>query len=197
MKPTRVMLVNDNQKHPPNLEQALLGQGLIVICRLDSALGLIKNVETHQPDVILIDLESPDRETFQNITALNQHTPRPVIMFSNNDDGQLVSQSIQAGVSTYIIDNLNPNKVKPIIDVAFARFHEHQTLKKELKDTQNQLADRKIIEKAKGLLMKTKNWDEERAYRAMRKMAMDQSKTIAGIAHNILYVMELIPPRTR
>ncbi|MFT4763986.1 MAG: response regulator NasT [Oleispira sp.] len=192
MKPARVMLVDDTPTRSAILEQALLDQGLIVVCRLESAQGLIKNVEVHQPDIIIMDLESPDRDTLENMTVLNQHNPKPVIMFSEEGDSQVISQAIQAGVSAYIVDGLNPHRVKPILDVAIARFREYQALRKELKQTRDQLADRKIIDKAKGLLMKTKGLDEEQAYHAMRKMAMDQSKPLVDIAQNILSVMELL-----
>jgi response regulator NasT len=192
MKPARVMLVDDTPTRSAILEQALLDQGLIVVCRLESAQGLIKNVEIHQPDIIIMDLESPDRDTLESMTVLNQHNPKPVIMFSEEGDSQIISQAIQAGVSAYIVDGINPRRVKPILDVAIARFREYQALRKELKQTRDQLADRKIIDKAKGLLMKTKGLDEEQAYHAMRKMAMDQSKPLVEIAQNILSVMELL-----
>jgi response regulator NasT len=192
MKPTRVMLVDDTPTRSAILEQALLDQGLIVVCRLESAQGLIKNVEIHQPDIIIMDLESPDRDTLESMTVLNQHNPKPVIMFSDEGDSQIISQAIQAGVSAYIVDGINPRRVKPILDVAIARFREYQALRKELKQTRDQLADRKIIDKAKGLLMKTKGLDEEQAYHAMRKMAMDQGKPLVDIAQNILSVMELL-----
>jgi len=188
------MLVDDTPTRSAILEQALLDQGLIVVCRLESAQGLIKNVEVHQPDIIIMDLESPDRDTLENMTVLNQHNPKPVIMFSDEDDSQIIAQAVQAGVSAYIVDGLNPSRVKPIMDVAIARFREYQALKNELKQTRDQLADRKVIDKAKGLLMKTRGLDEEQAYHAMRKMAMDQSKPIVDIAQNILSVMELLTP---
>jgi response regulator NasT len=194
MKPARVMLVDDTPTRSAILEQALLDQGLIVVCRLESAQGLIKNVEVHQPDIIIMDLESPDRDTLENMTVLNQHNPKPVIMFSEEGDSNVISQAIQAGVSAYIVDGINPHRVKPILDVAIARFREYQALRKELKQTRDQLADRKIIDKAKGLLMKTKGLDEEQAYHAMRKMAMNQSKPLVDIAQNILSVMELLTP---
>jgi response regulator NasT len=192
MKPARVMLVDDTPTRSAILEQALLDQGLIVVCRLESAQGLIKNVEIHQPDIIIMDLESPDRDTLESMTVLNQHNPKPVIMFSEEGDSKIISQAIQAGVSAYIVDGINPRRVKPILDVAIARFREYQALRKELKQTRDQLADRKIIDKAKGLLMKTKGLDEEQAYHTMRKMAMDQSKPLVEIAQNILSVMELL-----
>jgi len=193
MKPARVMLI-DTPTQPAILEQVLLAQGLTVVCRLASAQGLIKYVEVHQPDIIIMDLTFPDQETLDNLTALNQHSPKPVIMFADEGDSKIISQAVQAGVNAYVVDGLSPHRVKPILDVAIARFEEFQTLSKELKQAKNQLADRKIIDRAKGLLMKTKGLEEEQAYHAMRKMAMDQSKPLVEIAHNMLSVMALLTP---
>jgi len=188
------MLVDNTPSRSVILEQALLDQGLIVVCRPESAQGLIKNVEIHQPDIIIMQLESPDQNTLENMAVLNQHNPKPVILFCDDGDSKIITQAVQAGVSAYIVDDLNPNRVKSILDVAIARFSEYQVLRKELKLTRDQLADRKIIDKAKGLLMKTKGLDEEQAYHAMRKMAMDQSKPLVDIAQNILSVMALLTP---
>ncbi len=184
----------DTPTQPAILEQVLLAQGLTVVCRLASAQGLIKYVEVHQPDIIIMDLTFPDQETLDNLTALNQHSPKPVIMFADEGDSKIISQAVQAGVNAYVVDGLSPHRVKPILDVAIARFEEFQTLSKELKQAKNQLADRKIIDRAKGLLMKTKGLEEEQAYHAMRKMAMDQSKPLVEIAHNMLSVMALLTP---
>ena len=194
LKPATVMLVDDTPTRAALLEQALTDQGLTVVCRLESAQGLMKRVEDHQPDIIIMDLDSPDRDTLENMSVLNQHNPKPIIMFADEDDSQVIEQAVQAGVSAYIVDGINPKRVKTILDVAIARFREYQALKNELEKTRNLLADRKTIDKAKGLLMKTKGLDEEQAYHAMRKMAMDQSKPLVTIADNILSVMELLTP---
>lgn len=194
LKPATVMLVDDTPTRAALLEQALTDQGLTVVCRLESAQGLMKRVEDHQPDIIIMDLDSPDRDTLENMSVLNQHNPKPIIMFADEDDSRVIEQAVQAGVSAYIVDGINPKRVKTILDVAIARFREYQALKNELEKTRNLLADRKTIDKAKGLLMKTKGLDEEQAYHAMRKMAMDQSKPLVTIADNILSVMELLTP---
>ena len=192
MKAARIMLVDDTPSQSVILEQALLAQELMVVCRAKSAQGLIKNVEVHQPDLIIMDLVSLDQDTLDNMTMLNQHNPKPMILFSENADSQLISQAVQAGASAYVVDGLESQRIKPIMDVAIARFNEFQALKMELQKTQGQLADRKVIDQAKGLLMKTKSLNEEQAYHTMRKMAMDQSKPIADIAKNILSVMSLL-----
>lgn len=192
MKAARIMLVDDTPTQSTILEQALLDQKLTVVCRAQSAQGLIKNVELHQPDIIIMVLASPDQDTLDNMAMLKQHNPKPVILFSVQSDSHIISQAVQAGASAYIVDGLNAHRIKPIMDAAIARFNEFQTLRIELQKTQSQLADRKVIDQAKGLLMKTKSLNEEQAYHTMRKMAMDQSKSIADIAKNILSVMSLL-----
>ena len=113
-------------------------------------------------------------------------------MFAEEGDSSSIQQAIRAGVSAYIVDGFNPQRVKPILDVAIARFDEFHALRSELEDTRNKLADRKIIDRAKGLLIKSRGLTEEQSYSAMRKLAMDQSKPIVEIAKNIISVMEIL-----
>lgn len=194
MKPDKVMLVADTPIQSIALERALLDEGLVVVYCLESTQGLIKKVESHQPDIIVIALESPDRNTLDNVAALNQYNPKPIILFANDSDSNIIFQATQAGVSAYVVGGPTPNRIKPIIDAAIARFQGLEALKKELQQARNQLADRKTIDKAKGLLMRSKGLDEEQAYHAMRKMAMDQSKPLVDVAQNILSVMALLSP---
>ena len=186
------MLVDDQPARAAILEQALTDAGCTVVARLSSAQGLMKRVEEHQPDAIIIDIESPDRDMLEHMSVLNQHNPKPVIMFSDEDDSSTIEKAIRAGVSAYIVDGLNPKRVKSIMDVAVARFREFQALRGELEKTKNQLADRKLLDEAKSLLMKHKNLNEEEAYHAMRKMAMDRGQRMVDVAKNIISVMNLL-----
>ncbi|WP_320820731.1 ANTAR domain-containing response regulator [Thalassolituus sp.] len=188
----KIMLVDDQPARAAILEQALTDAGCTVVARLSSAQGLMKRVEEHQPDAIIIDIESPDRDMLEHMSVLNQHNPKPVIMFSDEDDSSTIEKAIRAGVSAYIVDGLNPKRVKSIMDVAIARFREFQALRGELEKTKNQLADRKLLDEAKSLLMKHKNLNEEEAYHAMRKMAMDRGQRIVDVAKNIISVMNLL-----
>ncbi|AHK16072.1 MULTISPECIES: ANTAR domain-containing response regulator [Thalassolituus] len=187
----KIMLVDDQPARAAILEQALTDAGCTVVARLSSAQGLMKRVEEHQPDAIIIDIESPDRDMLEHMSVLNQHNPKPVIMFSDEDDSSTIEKAIRAGVSAYIVDGLNPKRVKSIMDVAVARFREFQALRGELEKTKNQLADRKLLDEAKSLLMKHKNLNEEEAYHAMRKMAMDRGQRMVDVAKNIISVMNL------
>jgi len=189
---TRIMLVDDQPGRAAMLEQALNDAGCSVIERLESAQGLIKRVEECQPDVIFIDIESPDRDVLEHMSILNQHNPKPVIMFSEEDDSETIEKAMRAGVSAYVVDGLQAGRIKSIMDVAVARFREFQALKTELEKTRNQLADRKILDEAKSLLMKQKNMTEEEAYHAIRKMAMDRSQRMVDVAKNIISVMNLL-----
>lgn len=186
------MLVDDQPGRAAMLEQALNDAGCSVIERLESAQGLIKRVEECQPDVIFIDIESPDRDVLEHMSILNQHNPKPVIMFSEEDDSETIEKAMRAGVSAYVVDGLQAGRIKSIMDVAVARFREFQALKTELEKTRNQLADRKILDEAKSLLMKQKNMTEEEAYHAIRKMAMDRSQRMVDVAKNIISVMNLL-----
>lgn len=189
---TRIMLVDDQPPRAAILEQALSDAGCQVVANLESAQGLMKRVMEHQPDVVIIDIESPDRDMLEHMSVLNQHNPKPVIMFSDEDDPETIERAVRAGVSAYVVDGLNPARVKPIMDVAVARFREFQALRGELEKTKNQLADRRLLDEAKALLMKQKGMTEEEAYHAMRKMAMDRGQRMVEVARNIISVMSLL-----
>ncbi len=188
-----VMLVDDQPARAALLEQALLDHDYKVIARLSSAAGLAEQVARLEPDVIIIDIESPDRDTLEHMSTLHRDNPRPVVMFAEEgDDSGSIERAMRAGVSAYIVDGLNPARVKTIVDVAVARFREFHALRRELEETRSQLADRKQIDRAKGLLMKQRGLDEQQAYHAMRKMAMDRGQRLAEVAANIIAVFELL-----
>ena len=190
--PLTVMLVDDQPARAALLEQALLDHSYKVIARLSSAAGLAEQVARLEPDVIIIDIESPDRDTLEHMASLHRDNPRPVVMFAEQNDSGAIERAVRAGVSAYVVDGLNPSRVKTIVDVAVARFREYQALRRELEETRTQLADRKQIDRAKGLLMKHRSLDEKQAYNAMRKMAMDRGQRLAEVAGNIIAVFDLL-----
>lgn len=188
----RVMLVDDSRGRAAILDQALSDAGYQVIGRCDANDDLIQRVRQSQPDIILIDMESPNRDTLENLRSINQDLPRPIVMFAERSDAQTTESAIRAGVSAYVVDGLNPARLQPILQVAITRFREFQALRGELEDARNRLADRKVIEKAKGLLMQRKNIGEDEAYRALRKMAMDRNQRLAEVARNVISLMALL-----
>lgn len=191
------MLVDDTPARAVMLEQALTDCGFQVICRMASAQGLMKQVAEHQPDVVIVDIESPDRDMLEHMTVLNQHLPKPVIMFAEQGDSNTIDRAIRAGVSAYVVDGLNPERVRSIVDVAVARFREFQALRNELQQTRTRLADRQVIDKAKALLIQHRQMDEDEAYHAMRKLAMDRSQKLVDVANDIVSVLGLLAPKSQ
>lgn len=187
-----VMLVDDEPARAAIVEQAMLDNGYKVIRRLESAQHLTRAVNESQPDIVIIDIESPDRDMLENMSRLTNDNPRPIVMFAEEDDSAQIEAAIRAGVSAYIVDGMQPSRVKPILQVAVARFREFQALRKELDSMKSQLEERKVIEKAKGLIMKYQHCDEEAAYKALRKLAMDRSQRMIDVATNVISVMELM-----
>ena len=191
------MLVDDTPARAAMLEQALTDCGFQVICRMASAQGLMKQVAEHQPDVVIVDIESPDRDMLEHMTVLNQHLPKPVIMFAEQGDSNTIDRAIRAGVSAYVVDGLNPERVRSIVDVAVARYREFQALRNELQQTRTRLADRQVIDKAKALLIQHRQMDEDEAYHAMRKLAMDRSQKLVDVANDIVSVLGLLAPKSQ
>jgi len=143
-------------------------------------------------DVLIVNADIPDEEVFANLTDVNKTKPKPIVMFTEESNSEMASSAIKSGVNAYIVDGLEENRVQPIIDVAMARFREFQALKDELDATRNKLSERKVVEKAKGLLMKHKDINEDEAYQSLRKMAMDKNKRIVDVAESVINAFELL-----
>jgi len=190
--PLKVLLVDEEPGHAAILERALLDAGYVLVSRLSSADRLAEHVAVSQPDIVIVDIDSPDRDCLENMAVLSRSNPKPVIMFSDEDDEDTIAGAIKAGVSAYVADGMNPERVRPIVQVAVARFREFQALKNELQKTRDQLADRKLIDKAKGLLMKHRNFSEDEAYHAMRKLAMERNQRLVDTARNVIEVFEML-----
>ena len=131
-------------------------------------------------------MESPGRDTLEQMREINRDQPKPIILFSDQRDPDYIRQAVKAGVSAYVVDGLSRDRVMPIVEVAVARFREFQNLRQELEETKTRLADRKIVEKAKGLLMKKKNMGEEQAYQFLRKTAMSRNLQLIEVARVLI-----------
>lgn len=182
----RVMLVDDNPQRATMVEERLWASGFEVILVIPSAAGLLFQIEQNRPDVVLMDLESPDRDVLESLAIINHHNPTPVVMFTQQDDPEYIRQAVTAGISTYLVGDINPDQVKPIIDVAMAQFRAFQGLREELHSTRAQLDDRKLIEQAKGLLMTHKKISEDEAHRLLTKLAMDTNQRLPAVAKTVL-----------
>jgi response regulator NasT len=182
----RVMIVDQDPARSAVLEQALTDAGHWVVARTVDEGSLLQIVTDTQPDVVIIDMDAPGRDTLEDLREVGRDNPKPIIMFSNNRDGEYIRQAVQAGVSAYVVDGLSKERILPIVDVAIARFREFQALRRELADTKVQLADRKIVDKAKGVLIQRKGLTEEQAYALLRKTAMNRGLRIADVARTLL-----------
>jgi len=188
--PLKILLVDDELVRAAMVEEALTQEGHAVSCRLTSAASLNEMVERHEPDVVIIDMESPDRDTLDSMALLNRENPRPVVFFADQHDPDTLQAALKSGVSAYVVDGLVPSRVKSVVEVAIARFDAFQSLRQELDRTRTQLAERKRIERAKGLLMKHQDCDEEQAYRMLRKLAMDRGQRIGEVADSVIDILE-------
>ncbi|WP_417330345.1 ANTAR domain-containing response regulator [Halomonas cupida] len=193
-QPLKVLLVDDEIVRAAMVEEALASEGHEVVCRLANPTSLNDMVARHQPDVVIIDMESPDRDTLDSMALLHRENPRPVVFFADQHDSDALQSAVKAGVSAYVVDGLVPSRVKSVMDVAIARFESFQSMRLELDRARNQLADRKRIERAKGLLMKHQSCDEEQAYRMLRKLAMDRGQRIGEVAGNVIDILEQLSP---
>jgi len=188
----RVLLIDKERGRSALLEQALQDLGYEVVARLHSEHDLYNKVGMLNPDIIIIDIQSPDRDTLESMRTISQDMPRPIVMFADKSDSSLIEASVRAGVSAYVVDGLAAGRLKPIMDVAIARFREFQALRTELDKMRVQLEDRKYIDKAKGLLMKKRGITEEEAYHSLRKLAMDRNKRIGEMARDLIALMDVL-----
>jgi response regulator NasT len=158
-----------------------------------SGVPLLKDVEQLNPDVIIIDIESPDRDMLENLNQIYQLSPKPIVVFSEQEDtNTTANQMVKSGVSAYVVGEVNQERVKSIVDIAIARFGLFQGLKQELADTKQKLSSQKNIEKAKRWLMDTRQLSETDAYHFIRKIAMDNSQKMDDVAKNILSVASIL-----
>lgn len=188
------MLVDDQPQRGAMVEKALTASGFQVVSLLGSASGLLFQIQQHKPHVVMIDIESPDRDILESLSVINQHNPTAVVMFSNEDNPAFIHQAIHAGVTAYMIEDVKPDKVKPVIDAAIAQFEIFQALRRQLIDTQRELSDRNTIDKAKRLLMKHQKISEPDAYKNLRTLAMNNSQAIATVAQHVIAILDKAKP---
>ena len=182
----RVLIVDDSPERASILREGLEGAGYEVAAALASPLELLRSVEAMKPDVIIIDTESPSRDVLEHVVLITRDQPRPIVMFASDDAPDAIREAVRAGVSAYVVDGLDAARVKSIVAVAVARFDEHQRLRVELAEANLRLEERKVVERAKGILMKARGMEEEEAFRALRRMAMDRGKRLSEVAQQVI-----------
>lgn len=188
----RILLIDENRQRAKSLTSALNNSRYKISHLANPDMPLLKQVDEIQPDIIVIDIESPSRDILESLSTISHYSPKPVVMFSGEKDTDTINQYIESGVSAYVVGDLQAERVKPILDAAVARFREFQKLKVELSDTKQQLASRNLIDQAKRLLMKKKNLLEDDAFKAMRKTAMDTGQKLDDVAKTLISFLNTI-----
>lgn len=185
------MLVDDSQKERSPLKDSLLEAGYDVVATTHTAAALLERVASVRPDVIIIDTDSPTRDTLEQLSFVTREQPRPIILFTDDRESATIQAALRAGVSAYVVAGMHPERLQPILDVAVARFEQERALRDELKDAKDKLVERKVIERAKGLLMQQKRVSESEAFQMMRKLAMDRNRRLVDVAQQIIDIADL------
>lgn len=188
----KVLVIDEIRERALEICEGLTRAGYMVAAVLSDAFALHDQVQNLQPDVILINTDSPSRDTLENLAMLDRKMPRPVLMFSEDDTDDIIRQAMRAGVSSYVVDGLSPARLQPLIKVASARFHEYQELRQARDEAQRRLSERGAIERAKGILMESRHLSEDEAYKTLRKMAMERNRKLGEIAEQIISAADLL-----
>ena len=191
-KPLLIVVVEPDPDRAQPIAEGLRDTGQHDVRIIAEQSGLARKVAELRPDVVLIDIANPSRDILEELALASGPSERPVAMFVDRSDEGLTRAAIEAGISAYVVDGLRAERIKPILDAAIARFHIFQQMRAELAATRAALEERKIIDRAKALLMKARGLDEEAAYGLLRKAAMDQGKRMADIAQQLVMAAGLL-----
>ncbi len=187
-----VVVVEQNQDRAFAIVDALKESGDVDVFVIGNASGLARKIATHSPDIVLIDIDNPSRDMLEELTVATGPLERPVAMFVSGAAGGLAKAAVEAGVSAYVVDGLQAERIKPVIDTAIARFQVLRQMRTELAETRRALDERKVIDRAKGLLMKAKGVPEDEAYALLRKTAMNQNRRVAEVAEALVTASGLL-----
>ncbi len=175
-----------------SLRIGLLENGYNIVAVLPADVFLPERLAQIAPDMVIVDAESGARDTLEHVVIATREARRPIVLFTNDDDTSHVGAAIAAGVTAYVVSGLAAERVKPVLEIALARFEHEESLRRELADVRNQLCDRKTIDRAKGILMKRQGLQEDAAYALLRKAAMDKGLKLADVAQRIVDVADLL-----
>jgi response regulator NasT len=188
----RILVVDETDERAAILRESLTAAGHEVAASLSSPLELLRAVDDLCPDVIVIDTESPSRDVLEHLVIVSRESPRPIVMFATDSGGEAIREAVRAGVSAYVVDGLEAARVNTIVEVACARFDEFQRLRAELAEANLRLSERKLVERAKGLLMQSRGLSEDEAYPALRKLAMSRKLRLGDVAQQVLDAADLL-----
>ena len=188
----KILVIDEIQERALDICEALTRAGHMVSAVLSDAFQLNDKMQEMLPDVVLINTDSPSRDTLENLAVMRENYPRPVLMFSEDDADDVIRLAMRAGVSSYVVDNLEPARLEALLRVATAHFDEFMALRRERDDAQRKLSERVIIDRAKGVLMKARGMDEDAAYHALRKIAMERGRKLVEVAEEVLASARLL-----
>ena len=188
----KIVIVDENPIRAAILEDGLREAGHVHVVRVDEMSHLLARIYTIDPDVILIDLENPSRDVLEQMFQVSRAVKRPVAMFVDQSDTASIEAAVDAGVSAYIVGGMQKERIKNILDLCISRFNSFARLRDELEHARTALEERKVIDRAKGILMKARNLSEEAAYVLLRKTAMNENKKIAAVAQSVVTAAELL-----
>lgn len=179
---TTIVVVEADRDRALQIVDSLADAGSFDIHVIGDHASLARQIKERQPDIVLIDIANPSRDTLEELALASGPMERAVAMFVDRSEAGLSDAAIEAGVSAYVVDGMQPARVKPVLDAAIARFRMFQRMRIELAETKRALEDRKVIDRAKGMIMKARGVEEDEAYAILRKAAMDQNKRVADVA---------------
>lgn len=187
-----ILVIDENAIRASIIEEGLNEAGHLNVKVIHEMQGVARMIETMDPDVIIIDIENPNRDMMEHMFQLTRMISRPIAMFVDRSDSAAIEAAVDAGVSAYVVDGLKKERVKPILDMAVSRFNAFSRLQRELAEARNALEERKVIERAKGILMKMRGLSEEEAFALMRQTAMNEKKKLADIAQSVVTAAGLL-----
>ncbi len=188
----KIVIVDESPVRAAILADGLREAGFTQVLRIEETANLLARIYSIDPDVVLIDLENPSRDVLEQMFQMSRAVKRPIAMFVDQSDTASIQASVDAGVSAYIVDGLKKERVKHILDLCISRFNAFSRLQSELESTKTALEERKVIDRAKGILMKARNLSEEEAYALLRRTAMNENRKIAEIAQSVVTAAELL-----
>jgi response regulator NasT len=187
-----ILVIDENAIRASIIEEGLREAGHGKVTVIHEVHGVARVVETLRPDVIVIDIENPNRDMMEHLFQLTRTVGRPIAMFVDRSDTASIEAAVEAGVSAYIVDGLKKERVKPILDMAVSRFKAFSRLQRELAEAKSALEERKLVERAKGILMKMRSLSEEEAFALLRQTAMNEKKKISEIAQSVVTAAGLL-----
>ena len=189
-----ILVIDDNAIRASIIEAGLREAGHDTVQVITDIDGVARRIGEIAPDVVIVDLENPNRDVLEHFFVLSRALKRPIAMFVDKSDPSEIEAAVEAGVSAYVVDGLRKDRVKPILDMAIVRFRAFSRLQDELEAARSELEGRKVIDKAKGILMSTRGLTEDQAYRLLRSTAMNQNRRISEIAQALVTASQLLEP---